>query len=115
MSPVERSAEEFVKEKTTNAEQRSTESARIKEETLPSVKATEDVLDDVYENIPLDQMKFHAEKSLFTYQCPCGDLFEIYLDEMYEGENIAHCPSCSLIVKVIFDTSQLPPLPPQEE
>jgi len=65
----------------------------------------------VYEEVWLSAMRFEASKQLYTYECPCGDLFEIYLDELHDGETIAYCPSCSLKVRVLFDKKQLPPLP----
>ena len=71
--------------------------------------ATKEV-EDVYEDVPLGQMRFDSGKLVYTYECPCGDVFEIYLDELHDGEDIAYCPSCSLKVRVIFDKADLPPL-----
>jgi DNA-directed RNA polymerase subunit RPC12/RpoP len=42
----------------------------------------------------------------YTYPCPCGDKFIITEDELYQGETIARCPSCSLYIKVIYDPEQ---------
>ena len=39
----------------------------------------------------------------FFYPCPCGDKFEITLEELCMGEDIAPCPSCSLLIRVIYD------------
>lgn len=39
----------------------------------------------------------------FTYQCPCGDLFQISVEELAAGEDIAKCPSCSLYIAVVYD------------
>lgn len=39
----------------------------------------------------------------YTYQCPCGDLFQITRAELDAGEEIARCPSCSLVVRVLYD------------
>ena len=40
---------------------------------------------------------------------PLRRLFEITLEELWDGDDIAHCPSCTLLVRVIFDKEQLPP------
>lgn len=48
-------------------------------------------------------MEWDEELGAFTYMCPCGDLFQITRAELASGEEIAHCPSCSLVVKVIYD------------
>jgi len=39
----------------------------------------------------------------YTYPCPCGDVFQITTEELRDGEEIARCPSCSLIIRVIYD------------
>lgn len=61
----------------------------------------------VYEEVEIEDMTFDEAKSTFTYQCPCGDLFVITLEELEDGEDIAHCPSCTLKVRVIFDEEVL--------
>ena len=38
------------------------------------------------------------------------DKFNISLEELYDGEDIATCPSCTLRIRVIFDEDSLPPL-----
>lgn len=48
-------------------------------------------------------MDWSDELQAFTFQCPCGDLFQITLAELEIGEDIATCPSCSLVIKVIYD------------
>lgn len=48
-------------------------------------------------------MEWNDALNAFTYQCPCGDLFQITRGELAQGELIAHCPSCSLVIKVIYD------------
>ena len=35
--------------------------------------------------------------------CLRGDQFEITLEALQYGEEIATCPSCSLIIRVIYD------------
>lgn len=70
----------------------------------------------VYEEVNLRELEFDAVEQLFLYPCPCGDLFELPLSELRtaaaesaenRGFAVASCPSCSLKVRVLFDTSQL--------
>jgi len=53
-------------------------------------------------------MTFDSALQIYHYPCPCGDKFEISIDDMRDGEDIAVCPSCSLQIRVIFDLSDLP-------
>ena len=46
-------------------------------------------------------MTFEEDSGRYTYPCPCGDMFEIYLEDLEDGEDIAYCPSCSLKIKVL--------------
>jgi diphthamide biosynthesis protein 3 len=62
----------------------------------------------VYEDVELSDMRFDAEQMMYFYTCPCGDLFEITLEELHDGEDIALCPSCSLKVRVLYEESDLP-------
>lgn len=55
-----------------------------------------------YDEVEIDEMEYDPETELFTYPCPCGDRFEISLEELCNGEEIATCPSCSLIIKVNY-------------
>ena len=64
----------------------------------------------VYEEVEIEDMVFHPESQVYTYPCPCGDKFVISLAELYDGEDIAPCPSCTLRIRVIFDEDKLPPL-----
>lgn len=56
-----------------------------------------------YDEIEIEDMDWNDELSAFTYSCPCGDLFQITMAELAAGEEIAHCPSCSLVICVIYD------------
>ena len=60
-----------------------------------------------YEEVNLDDMKWDLELEAFTYECPCGDLFQITIEDMENGEDIAYCPSCSLVVYVEYDDDVL--------
>lgn len=65
----------------------------------------------VYEEVKLSDMTFDSEELMYLYECPCGDKFEITLEELYDGEDIAPCPMCTLKIRVLFDEADLPPLP----
>ncbi len=54
-------------------------------------------------------MEFDKGSGSYKYSCPCGDEFEITLDELKSGEQLAHCPSCTLIVRVIYDPDDFKP------
>lgn len=60
-----------------------------------------------YDEIEIEDMTYHEATTLYTYPCPCGDQFEISLDQLRDGEEVAICPSCSLQIKVIFDLVSL--------
>ena len=64
----------------------------------------------VYDEIEIEDMEFEEREQIFTYPCPCGDKFFIYLEDLYSGEDVAGCPSCSLRIRVIFDEDDLPQL-----
>jgi diphthamide biosynthesis protein 3 len=53
-------------------------------------------------------MTFDPILQTYHYPCPCGDRFEINIDDLRDGEEIAVCPSCSLMIRVIFDVDDLP-------
>lgn len=56
-----------------------------------------------YDEIEIEDMTYHESTTLYTYPCPCGDQFEISLADLRDGEEVAVCPSCSLMIKVIFE------------
>lgn len=64
--------------------------------------ADEDQL-SIYDEIEIEDMTFDPNLQIYTYPCPCGDRFEIAIDSLRDGEEIAVCPSCSLMIRVIFD------------
>lgn len=57
----------------------------------------------IYDEIEIEDMVFDKAIGIFHYPCPCGDRFEIALADLRDGEEIAVCPSCSLMIRVIFD------------
>ncbi|CAK7562292.1 MAG: Diphthamide biosynthesis protein 3 [Sporothrix epigloea] len=63
----------------------------------------------IYDEVEIEDMTFDAARGLYQYPCPCGDRFEITLDELLDESNdIAVCPSCSLMIRVIYDVENLP-------
>ncbi|PWN50050.1 zf-CSL-domain-containing protein [Violaceomyces palustris] len=74
-----------------------------------------------YDEIELEDMSYDQERDLFHFPCPCGDRFEITRQQLRDAEDIARCPSCSLIIRVVFDPldfeddddEQVTPLPTQ--
>ncbi|AET39702.1 Kti11p Ecym_4681 [Eremothecium cymbalariae DBVPG len=60
-----------------------------------------------YDQVEIEDLTFDPETQLFTYPCPCGDRFQISIDDMFDGEEIAVCPSCSLMIQVIFEREDL--------
>ncbi|KAI2642130.1 zf-CSL-domain-containing protein [Xylaria nigripes] len=67
----------------------------------------------VYDEVEIEDMTFDETLQIFHYPCPCGDRFEIALADLQdESTDIAVCPSCSLMIRVIFDQDNLPQPPP---
>jgi len=64
--------------------------------------------DNIYDEIEIEDMTYDPTLQIYHYPCPCGDRFEIGIDDLRDGEEIAVCPSCSLMIKVIFEVDDLP-------
>ncbi|GES61795.1 hypothetical protein ATETN484_0006045400 [Aspergillus terreus] len=60
----------------------------------------------IYDEIEIEDMTFDPTLQIYHYPCPCGDRFEIAIDDLRDGEDIAVCPSCSLMIRVIFDLAR---------
>ncbi|EDQ92734.1 CSL zinc finger domain-containing protein, partial [Monosiga brevicollis MX1] len=56
-----------------------------------------------HDEIEIEDFDYDEDTESYTYPCPCGDLFRITKEELMDGEDIARCPSCSLLVRVIYD------------
>ncbi|CAB4018921.1 Hypothetical predicted protein [Paramuricea clavata] len=56
-----------------------------------------------HDEIEIEDFEYDDDTETYTYPCPCGDQFEITKEQLENGEDVAVCPSCSLIVKVIYD------------
>ncbi|RAL03994.1 zf-CSL-domain-containing protein, partial [Aspergillus ibericus CBS 121593] len=61
----------------------------------------------IYDEIEIEDMTYDPALQIYHYPCPCGDRFEIAIDDLRDGEDIAVCPSCSLMIRVIFDEGDL--------
>eukprot|EP00518_Triparma_eleuthera_P016711 CAMPEP_0197557622 /NCGR_PEP_ID=MMETSP1320-20131121/17478_1 /TAXON_ID=91990 /ORGANISM="Bolidomonas sp., Strain RCC2347" /LENGTH=124 /DNA_ID=CAMNT_0043118873 /DNA_START=143 /DNA_END=513 /DNA_ORIENTATION=- len=68
-----------------------------------------------YEEVEIEDMTFDESTQQYTYPCPCGDQFQVSLEELHDGEDEAPCPSCTLVIKVIYEEEDLPPLPMEDE
>ncbi|CAG9314748.1 unnamed protein product [Blepharisma stoltei] len=60
-----------------------------------------------YDQIEIEDMEWDADTEVFFYPCPCGDKFQISFEELCYGEEVARCPSCSLLLRVIYDEETL--------
>eukprot|EP00045_Choanoeca_perplexa_P023036 m.11863 g.11863 ORF g.11863 m.11863 type:complete len:76 (-) comp9876_c0_seq1:1307-1534(-) len=56
-----------------------------------------------HDEIEIEDFDYEEDTETYFYPCPCGDLFRITKEELMDGEDIARCPSCSLILRVIYD------------
>ncbi len=63
----------------------------------------EDEQISVYDEIEIEDMTFDETLQIYHYPCPCGDRSEIALADLQDSADIAVCPSCSLMIRVIFD------------
>lgn len=61
----------------------------------------------VYDEVEIEDMDWKPELASFFYNCPCGDRFTISLAQLQQGEDIAECPSCTLRIRVIFQSEDL--------
>ncbi len=64
----------------------------------------------LYEEIEIEDMTFDPKTQTYTYPCPCGDKFKISLEDLWDGEDIADCQSCTLFIQVIYEEENLPKL-----
>ncbi|KAJ2355934.1 Diphthamide biosynthesis protein 3 [Coemansia sp. RSA 2618] len=62
-----------------------------------------------YDEIEIEDMDYDEFEEEFSYPCPCGDKFIITKIELESGESVAKCPSCSLLLKVVYDPDDFMP------
>jgi diphthamide biosynthesis protein 3 len=70
--------------------------------------------ENIYDEIEIEDMTFDSTLQIYHYPCPCGDRFEINIEDLRDGEEIAVCPSCSLQIRVIFEVENLPKEEPKQ-
>ncbi|KAG8682291.1 Diphthamide biosynthesis protein 3 [Ceratobasidium sp. 394] len=68
-----------------------------------------------YDEVEIEDMVWDETKGVFHYPCPCGDRFEISRQQLANYEDVATCPSCSLIIRVIYDPLDFEDDDPGEE
>lgn len=56
-----------------------------------------------HDEVEIEDFEYDEESETYFYPCPCGDQFQITKEQLEDGEEVAQCPSCSLIIKVIYD------------
>ncbi len=59
-------------------------------------------MSSIYDELELGSMKWKPAGLVFESDCPCGDVFKIMVDDLFDGEDMAYCDSCSLVVRVNF-------------
>ena len=69
----------------------------------------------IYEEVEIEDFTYDPTDFTYYYPCPCGDKFRITLEELWDEEDIATCPSCTLRVLVIYEQKDLPELPSEDE
>ncbi|KAL6243960.1 Diphthamide biosynthesis protein 3 [Rhinocladiella similis] len=75
---------------------------------LLAASSTADEDQDIYDEIEIEDMTYDSNLEIYHYPCPCGDRFEVGIADLRDGQDIAICPSCSLMIRVIFDEDDLP-------
>ena len=71
--------------------------------------------ENIYDEIEIEDMTYDATLQLYHYPCPCGDRFEIGIQDLRDGEDVAVCPSCSLMIRVVYEVDSLPKVEEKEE
>jgi diphthamide biosynthesis protein 3 len=69
--------------------------------------AENDPVTGVYDEVEIEDFDYDESTEEYTYPCPCGDKFRISKNDLLDGEDIARCASCSLLLKVIYDPDDL--------
>ncbi|KAL3937417.1 MAG: hypothetical protein SGARI_002133, partial [Bacillariaceae sp.] len=67
-----------------------------------------------YDEIEIEDMTYDPQTLTYSYPCPCGDRFKVTLEDLWDGDDIADCNSCTLYVQVIYEECDLPPLPEED-
>ena len=64
----------------------------------------------IYEEVEIEDLDYDTKTQVYTYPCPLWDKFSITLEALWDGEDIATCPSCTLRIEIIYDEEDLPKL-----
>lgn len=56
-----------------------------------------------HDEVEIEDFEYDEDDETYYYPCPCGDQFQITRAELADGVDEATCPSCSLVIKVIYD------------
>ncbi|XP_055082634.1 DPH3 homolog [Periophthalmus magnuspinnatus] len=56
-----------------------------------------------HDEVEIEDFEFDEDTETYYFPCPCGDPVCHHPEDLENGEEVATCPSCSLIVKVIYD------------
>lgn len=56
-----------------------------------------------HDEVEIEDFEYDESDEIYYYPCPCGDQFQISKEQLIAGEEEATCPSCSLMIKVIYD------------
>ncbi|XP_059485716.1 diphthamide biosynthesis protein 3 [Neocloeon triangulifer] len=62
-----------------------------------------------YDEIEIEDFEYDEELEIYHYPCPCGDRFEVSKEDLQQGKTEATCPSCSLVVKIVYDEEKFKP------
>lgn len=56
-----------------------------------------------HDEVEIEDFEYDEDEEIYYYPCPCGDQFQISKADLIAGEEEATCPSCSLVVKFIYN------------
>lgn len=57
----------------------------------------------VHDEVELEDFEYDPETEAWYYDCPCGDKFIFTTDDLKNKEEFAYCPSCTLVLRVIYE------------
>ncbi|XP_017720197.1 PREDICTED: DPH3 homolog isoform X1 [Rhinopithecus bieti] len=59
-----------------------------------------------HDEVEIENFQHDKDSETYFYPCPCGSNFSITKEDLENGDDVAMCPSCSLIIKGIYDKDQ---------
>ncbi|XP_006883329.1 PREDICTED: DPH3 homolog [Elephantulus edwardii] len=59
-----------------------------------------------HDEVEIEDFQYDEDSESYFYPCPCGDNFWITKEDLENVDEVATCPSCSLVTKVIYDQDQ---------